>query len=264
MCASIAVGVIIAFFHFHAKQSSLLYTFSTMERLEEAGSEEESNSPYFWLDSGGYMDIENGVGKTIQGETSMDNTWRGEYAISNATDTDTGAHPQNIFRLISKSLWKNVREEVYFKILKDNLSQSPNRDESNGLLLFMRYIDSNNLYYVGVRVDGHSIIKKKLNGVYYLLDERPLFPGKTYNRDTVPNLLPKNTWIGIRGEIRNVGKNVFIQVYTDVGNTGIWTLAAEAQDDGLQNKNVIKDAGHGGIRTDFMDVYFDGYRLENI
>ena len=44
-----------------------------------------------------------------------------------------------------------------------------------------------------------------------------------------------------------------------------WILAAEAHDEpGKYGGNVISGNGHAGIRTDFMDVEFDKYRMTEI
>jgi hypothetical protein len=55
---------------------------------------------------------------------------------------------------------------------------------------------------------------------------------------------------------------VEIRLYVDIGNTGNWKLAVTAVDDGLSyGGDAIRDAGYGGIRTDFMDVSFESYRI---
>jgi hypothetical protein len=219
----------------------------------------DSSSPYFWVNSGAQMRLANGRGMTIQGDLPEGHPWRAIYAAANPLDTDNGKHPQNIFRLVGRSRWQNSQQEAYFKIAKDNLSASPNRDGHNGLLLFNRYQDSQSLYYTGIRVDGSVVIKKKLNGTYTTLGMKKIFPG-TYNRMTNPNLLPHDTWIGLRSVVRtNANGSVTIQVYTDVSWKGIWTLALTAVDDGSSGAPITA-AGYGGIRTDFMDVIFDSYR----
>jgi hypothetical protein len=246
--------------------STFLYTFNTTETLNEVGSMDESESPYFWLNSGGVMEINGSSGKTHQGNTSFLSKWRIRYGVSNPTDTDSGLHPQNIFRLITRSVWQNFSSEAYFKIVKDNISKSPNRNISNGLLLFSRYIDSNNAYYGGVRVDGTAIIKRKRNGEYYTLAQEKIFEGN-YNEESNPNLLPKDTWIGIRTEIYNENDgSVYIRLYTDIGRTNTWRLALVAHDvPGEGNaSNPIRAFGHAGIRTDFMDVEFQDFKLTNL
>lgn len=245
--------------------SPFIYSFNTKERLEEAGDSSDSPSPYWWIDSGAFMDMQDGVGKTAEGSLLADDPWRLRYATANPQDTDNGYHPQNIFRLISKSAWTNFREEVYFKIDKDELSQSPNRNESNALLLFMRYVDSGNLYYTGLRVDGMAVIKKKLDGTYYILKETPVFSGRPYDRGSNPNLLPKNVWIGIRAEISTLpNKTVSIKMFTDVGKTGVWKEVLSAKDDGKNAGMPITDAASVGIRTDFMDVSFSTFKLVDL
>ena len=158
--------------------------------IQESGSMEKSTSGDWWVNSGGEMDFHKGVGRTIQRKLSKNSKWHKLYDRTNPKDTDNGNHPQNIFRLVTKTKWQNLSQQAYFKIKKLNLSDSENRNESNGLLLFNRYQDSNNLYYAGVRVDGHAVIKKKLNGEYFMLDYKKFFGGKKYNPKSRPSLLP--------------------------------------------------------------------------
>lgn len=240
------------------------YNFSTTDTLNEAGSFRESTSPYWWLNSGGKLLLKGGVGETIQGDLSTNDKWYKEYKRANSLDTDGGLHPQNLFRLITKSVWHNFSEQAYFKITKDNLSASPNRNESNGLLLFNRYKDSQNLYYAGIRVDGTAVIKKKQKSLYTTLAQKQIFDG-TYNPETSPNLLPKNTWIGLRTETVTESDGVVdIKLYTDVGKTGKWTLVLEAKDNGEDYGPIIDDTAPAGIRTDFMDVLFDDFQITKL
>ena len=113
------------------------------------------------------------------------------------------------------------------------------------------------LYYTGIRVDGSAVIKKKLNGTYTTLAQKPVYSG-TWSKSSNPNLIPKNTWIGLRSEtINNSDGSVSIKLYMDQGKTGQWKLVAEAKD---TSPGTLKDVGFGGIRTDFMDVEFDNFR----
>lgn len=250
-----------------AEAASYLYNFNSIGTLKEAGSMSESSSPHWWLNSGGYMKINsNGRGSTNLGSLPSTDPWRILYAKNNPVDTDLGLHPQNIFRLITKNKWGNARQETYFVIKSDNLSESSNRNQSNGLLHFNRYQDGSNLYYTGVRVDGSAIIKKKKNGTYYTLAEvKGVYPG-SYNRTSSPNLLPKNKWIGIRSDVTNLaGGKVEIKVYIDKGWSGNWELVASAIDDGSKyGGSAITQGGYTGIRTDFMDVEFDNFRVTDL
>lgn len=244
--------------------SPFKYIFSTDGRVPETGSMDDSVSPYWWVNSGGELRLSGGRGYTEQGDLLSTDPWCLLYKVANALDTDSGLHPQNIFRLVTRSKWQDARQQMYFKILDDNLSDSPNRNSSNGLLLFNRYQDSATLYYTGVRVDGTAIIKKKKNGVYYTLAQKKIYPG-VYNRDTNPNLLPKNTWLGIRSEVTTVGQTVSVKVYLDQNWNNRWQLVAEAIDDGSSyGGSAILNAGYGGVRTDFMDVTFDNFEFSRI
>ena len=237
------------------------YSFSSDGILYEAGSDAESSSPYFWLNSGAKLIMAGGRGMTVQGDLSTDDYWRKLYSQENSLDTDNGYHTQNIFRLLTRSKWQNVQETAYFKITNDRLSSSPNRAEHNGILLMSRYnSNGNTLYYTGLRVDGTAIIKKKTSGKYYTLVSNKVFPGN-YNRESSPNLLPKNTWLGLRSQIKNnADGSVTIKLYMDKNWNNNWILIAETTD----KNNQIKTEGYAGIRTDFMDVVFDNYELMNI
>ncbi len=239
------------------------YYFSSPGTLYESGSMSETSSPYFWLNSGAKLIISNGTGKTVQKELSSNDKWRLIYLSSNPIDTDNGYHPQNIFRLLTRSKWQNFEQTSYFKINKDQLSSSPNRDAYNGLLLMSRYQNGDNLFYTGIRVDGNAIIKKKVNGVYYTLASKKIYSG-IYNRNTNPSLLPKNTWIGLKTQLKNVNGQTNIKLYIDKNKTGNWTLILEANDNGTSFGKQITNEGYAGIRTDFMDVEFDNYSLKNI
>lgn len=243
----------------------LYYGFDNEGSLEEAGSMSQSSSRDWWVNSGGYLIQSGGIGSSVQGELPANDRWRLAYAASNPTDTDGGYHPQNIFRLVTKSQWRNLRQQVYFKISKTNLSSSPNRNAYNGVLLFNRYVDSNNLYYVGLRVDGAAVIKKKLNGKYYTLGYYRLY-GSGYDPTTKPNLLPANQWIGLRSVVKtNPDNSVTISVYVDNGDTKGWTRVLESVETGTGSSGpAILAAGYAGVRTDFMDVQFDGFETVEV
>ena len=250
-----------------AVTSPFFYTFNSNGTLYEAGSMDESSSPYFWLNSGAQLVMQDGIGKTIQGELAVLSKWRLAYALANPADTDDGYHPQNIFRLVTRSAWQNFTQEVDFKIADLNMSESPNRNESNGILFFNRYQDDDNLYYTGIRVDGTAGIKKKMNGVYYTMAQKSFYTAVTpYNRDTNPNLIPGQKWIGLKSEVKtNPDNTVSIKIFIDKNNTGAWTLAVEAKDDGkTYGGTAILHSGYAGIRTDFMDVEFDNYKLTTL
>jgi hypothetical protein len=70
-------------------------------------------------------------------------------------------------------------------------------------------------------------------------------------------------WIGIRSVVANVGGGVDIKLYSDNNQSGNWQLLLETQDKGgAHGKNPILEAGHAGIRTDFMDVSFRDYNIQ--
>ena len=244
--------------------TAFLDIFSSDARLEETGTMYDTGSLNWWVNSGAWLFSSLGTGKTIQGDLSISDKWYAEYLKSNPIDTDNGLHPQNIFRLVQTGKWKNLIQEVYFRINKLNISTSPNRNASNGLLLFNRYQTGDNLYYTGIRVDGTAVIKKKINGAYYTLAYNPMYnTAAPYNRDTNPNLIPSQQWIGFRSERRaRTDNTVSIKLFIDKDKAGNWVLVAEAQDDGKSyGGTALLNEGYAGIRTDFMDVEFDDYRI---
>jgi len=118
--------------------------------------------------------------------------WHGYARTVNEAWSGGGYYPQNIFRLLTRTKWQNIEQEVYFKILKVNTSQNSNRNESNGVLLFSHYQDADNLYYGGIRVDGYAVIKKKVEGDYHTLAYEPVYTADAaYHRDTNSNLIPE-------------------------------------------------------------------------
>lgn len=235
-------------------------TFSTAATIEEAGSMSGSNSSSWWVSSGAYSYSADGIGSTVLGSLSATNPWRVAYYISNSIDTDGGYHPQNIFRLVTKTAWQNYAQEAYFNTVTLNTSESTERDAWSGIFFFNRYQDQNNVYYTGIRDDGRVVIKAKKAGIYTTLADKVFWSG-TYNRTTNPTLLPKNKWIGLKSEVKTLTNNtVSVKVYIDETGGGTWTLAIEATD----TQNPILTAGYAGIRTDFRDVQFDNFKITNL
>ncbi len=224
--------------------------------LQETDKPSNSLSYLWWLNSGGRVKGVDGICSTIQGSLQANDPWRLLYAKNNPLDTDDGYHPQNLLRLVRTVLYKNVYQELDFKIIKDNLSSSPNRNASNGVLFFMRYHDDDNLYYAGLRVDGTAVIKKKLAGKYTTLGQVKVFPG-VYSRDGNANLMPHGQWIGMRNEIINLSDgSVLIRLYMDQTQSGVWQRVLSV----LDKYTPITTAGYGGIRGDFMDLSFRQYK----
>lgn len=261
------IAVSCAFFLYHKKavKNSLPLTFSQEGTVAETGKMPESKSLGWWLNSGGVMEMKNGFAKTNFGPLPEGSQWQKLYAKNNSRDTDDGYYPQNIFRLVTRGNWQDLAQEVYFNIDKINLSASDYRDESNGVLLFNRYQDGDNLYYTGLRVDGHAVIKKKINGKYYTLKEKKIFTNNgKYDRDKNPGLIPLHTWLGIKSEVRNVDSDtVDIKLFIDWEQKRDWQLVLETQDKSSDyGKAPFLKAGHAGIRTDFMDVAFQNYKIQ--
>lgn len=231
--------------------------------IKEAPTLSKSNNKDFWLSSGGEFYFDGNVGHTIIGDLPKFSKWRLAYNSNNPVDTDNGYHPQNLLRLINKNKILNSTQEFYFLIANDNFSHSPNRNESNGVFSINRYVDSNNLYYAGLRVDGTAVIKKKINGVYYTLAQTPLFSGDAYNRSANPSLLPKNSWMGVRTIVRTENKNqVRIELWVDKENDKEWEKVLSVLDDTTNGTPPFLEEGHGGIRGDFMDLEIKDYSFK--
>lgn len=244
------------------------YGLSDDRTVVETFPREENKDMDWWVNSGAYFNVFEKIGSTVQGNLPETDRFFGLYNKNNPVDTDGGMHPQNIFRLVTNQTWTDYTQTVHFKINKINLSESPNRNQSNGVLLFLRYGSGDFLYYAGIRVDGNAVIKKKNGGLseYSTMALKPFFDGN-YNHDfpKSANLIPTNAWIAIRAEIKtNEDKSVSIKLWIDKDASGAWQLATEATDDGSQNGAPFLSAGYGGIRTDFMDVEFHSYKVKDL
>jgi len=237
-----------------------VYGLAVSGTVEETGSMDGSVHDSWWVNSGAYFSVKDGIGSTFQGTLATDNRWREAYAASNPRDTDNGYHPQNIFRLVTKDEWYRPEQTMYFSIEEYHESDSPLRTGHNGVLFFSRYHDGNNLYYTGIRVDGKAVIKKKKDGTYTTLALTPVLSG-SFNRDSNPNLIPEKQWIGLRTRITDEPNgSVRIQVYMDINNDGSWKLVAEA----IDSNSPIRGSAHAGIRTDYMDARFKEYTVTEL
>jgi hypothetical protein len=250
--------------------TSLYYTFNSDGVLHESFPMESSSSKYFWLNSGGKMPIANGLGGTIQGALPATDKWRLLYAKNNPLDTGDGYYPQNLFRWVTQSTWTNISQELPFKITKLNKTDTPNRDGYSGVLLFARYAsDGQTTYYGGVRQDGAVVIKKKYKGTYYTMSQvNGIFSnGKPYNKNTNANLIPENAWMAIKLDVVNQADgtatlDLYLDKNYDIKTARKWEKIATAVD--APNKygsTPVLTTNHAGVRTDYMDVLFDNYRL---
>ena len=147
------------------------------------------------------------------------------------------------------------------------MSDSPERDAWSGVLLISRYKDGDNLYYIGLRNDGTGIMKKKMWGKYHTMGQTTVYSADfSFDRDTNPNLLPGKRWIGLRSVVQTQPNgSVLLQLWVDKTASGQWDLQMEAQDTyGGQDGPPLVAKGYSGIRTDFMDVQFEDFQLEEI
>lgn len=265
-------------FFFYQMKSSESYDLSnspeikSMKELEadgwsylpEAGSSDESQNKDWWLNSGAYIYLKDNLIQSVQGRLAQNFHWRKIYASSNPIDTDDGYYPQNIMRLITQKTWLNTKQEAYFYISHYNLSESNERNESNGILLFDRYQDEDNLYYAGLRVDGDVVIKKKYQGRYVILAEKKYFSNdKPYDRENNQIILPINQWIGLKTEIKNIdNQSLEIKLFVDQFGQGDWVEVLSFLE--KEDSSPFLESGHSGIRTDFMDVFIANYKIESL
>jgi hypothetical protein len=237
------------------------YRFHVDGVLEEAGSMETSSSPYFWLNSGARLIIASGVGQTVHGALPLNDFWRILYGRNNPLDTGGGFYPQNLFRLVARNTWQNIEQQVRFKIDQLNMTETPNRDGYSGVLLMSRYKDGQNLYYTGLRMDGTATVKKKKSGIYTTLGSARVFSAESgFNRDTNPNLIPGEKWMGLKSRVEDVKGGARITLWLDREDNGVWEKILEVTD----KSNPIKGSQHAGLRTDYMDVTFDDYKLTEL
>lgn len=231
--------------------------------LSETSQPQSSLSDQWWLQSGGVLTQDGNVWKTMHGALPPDDPWRKVYLRKNPLDTDGGYYPQNIFRLLSKSHPTDTTQELYFIIDEDRVSRSPNRNASSGVFIISRYTDANNFYQLGIEVSGKAVIKKKYNGLFYVLAENNVwqYESNTYDENSRKSILPQDTRLGIKTELNETSNGLQIKLYVDQGNGLV--LAAETTDEGSLYGPILTK-GRFGIRSDFMDISFYNYLLDNV
>ncbi len=240
------------------------YDFHVNGILGESSSSVLSTSPYWWLNSGGRLTLQNGIGNTIQHSLAATDPVRVSYAAENPVATDQGYHPQNVFQMLFRTPVASPDASIYVKRNADNLTNATNRHAWNGDSILANYINQNNYYYAGIRNDGVVVIKKKTNGVFQTLSENKIFPG-TYNVTSAPDLIPLNQWIGMRFVIAtNSAGNPDLSFYTDLTHTGAWTLAAHAVDTPAQFGAPLTGSGLVGVENDFADASFDNFTIGSV
>jgi hypothetical protein len=155
-----------------------------------------------------------------------------------------------------------MSQEVKFNIQKLNKTDTPNRDGYSGILLMSRYKDGNNLYYSGIRQDGDAVIKKKKNGTYTTLAQKATkFKTSSYNKTTNPNLIPERKWMRLKETTVTLADgSVRIDLYLDDNNDGTYEKILSATD----TSNTVSGSGYTGIRTDYMDMHFEDYRVTKL
>lgn len=256
----IAVVAIYAFYRTFAADyvagQKFVENFSLNTTVDEKASPGQSLNPYWWVKSGGQMAVNGGAGKTFQGSIPRRSFWQKRYSSLNPIDTKNGYLPQNVFSVLTRTSWQNGDYQAYFKQNNFNAVSSPNRNIDSGLALLARYSDDNNYYRGAFTLDGSLVISKKVNGTSYTLSRNTYFTG-TYNGAN--NLIPKGYWYGLKLKIENINNTVRIGIYADKSG-GSWELINEIVDDGSLGAPLL-GSGYAGIKTDFMDVEFDGFQI---
>ncbi|HET8581461.1 MAG TPA: LamG-like jellyroll fold domain-containing protein [Candidatus Paceibacterota bacterium] len=228
-----------------AVPNPFLYTFNSAGTLREASSPANSTSPYFWLAEGDALVIKGGRGQTLQGA---------QKRSGSAVWSDSGTHPQNSFLMLTKQALADGSVSAYFDRIRDNLSNAANRHAYNGESVIARYQDGNDYYYAGIRADGNVVIKRKVNGSFTTLAVKKVLPG-TWSASGDADLIPLNKWVGLKLDVTNTSKGQKLSLYTDIGWTGRWTLAASA----LDSDATLAKAGTAGIESTFGDLVFDNF-----
>jgi hypothetical protein len=196
--------------------------------------------------AGGYATVTEDGLETIQGAVEKDDPWRSKYLRSNAMDTESGYYPQNVFRLVTVESYKDSSTEVYFNVRNFNPSTSPNKNDSNGVYILSRYTEVGNFYMAGLDMLGNAVIRKRLWGAYTTLTDAKLLEA-----------LPRDTLIGLRLVTETLSDTTQLKLYVDQGE-GL-KLVMEVEDTG----EIIKE-GYAGLRSDFMDVVYENFKVENI
>ncbi|MDP3963129.1 MAG: hypothetical protein Q8Q39_01395 [bacterium] len=257
----ISAGIKTTFASTLASAPAFTYPFTSNGILRETSAKNDSTSPYWWLQSGGLLTISGGAGNTIQGDLSAADPLRIAYAKKTPGLSDNGFHPQNLFKLLTKSAWENGSQQITATISGQNLYAADNVHPWNALSLISRYRDSTTFYLASLRMDGTAVIKKKTANQYYTLASSKVLAG-TYDSIANPSLLPEDKPIVLRSDTETAADgSVTIRFYVDIGKTGSWKLAAEAHDTGSAGGSPITGAGLNGIFGDFMDIRMDDYAI---
>lgn len=229
--------------------------------LYETGTPQESASNTFWLNSGAAVTQYGQTIQTLHGVLPWYNSWHLKYMLSTPTDTNYGNQPQNIFRLLQKVDMQNPDQSVYFRIDSFN-SPLALKHAPDGIFLMSHYIDGDNLFYVGIRMDGNAVIKKKEGGRYTTLAITPLFNSLSQERPSQFPYLPKDTWLGLRSTIEeNTDGTVNITLSIDEEFDLEWKEVLSVTAAPLPNAS--KGKLMAGLRSDFMDITFYRYTLNN-
>jgi len=142
------------------------------------------------LTSGGAFIIENGVAKTLQGSTKLDDPWY--FANKDDEDLVKREMPQIVFRAVTPEIseaWANYNMEMVITPTKHVTSDSPEVDGTDGIDLFLNYHDQYNLYVAYLTKDGRMMIKRKSvpegktedDAIYSLMAEKQVFDNaRTY------------------------------------------------------------------------------------
>lgn len=216
--------------------------------VSESHTFSESSSKKWWLSSGGQIYFFRNKIFPLTGDLHSSDPWYVRYKKNNPKGSNEGKRPQNIFRLVNVPLKKDFTQSVYFKLL---YYAAPFPEQPHdGVFLMSRYVDSDNLYYYGLRVDGVVVIKKKYHGKYTTLAYKKVLP------DVALNNIPQDKYLGLKISINSNGVKNHLVAYLDLG-TGFKKVF-----DIYDSSKDLSSFGKSGLRSDNMDVVFKDYNYE--
>ncbi|MCA9308573.1 hypothetical protein KC980_03600 [candidate division WWE3 bacterium] len=237
--------------------SVFIVTIVVITQQNQTLIEDKPNLNYRWnIVSGGILNIKKSVLSTNIGELNTQNPVYKLYQNKAPIDSDNGKHPQNLFKITTKRSYINSTQKITYKIKKLNLSDSPNRNNTNGIFLLSKYKNEQTYYKAGLRVDGNFIISRTLNGETQILAAKTYFLGD-YDRTQTPYLINTSEEDLLKFETIETKDGVMLKLYYRDTPKRDWFTMLEVFD---PTDMAIVSKGKNGIQTDFMDVEFTNYK----
>lgn len=223
--------------------------------VTETSYPDNSDSNTWNVTSGAYLNIGKGTARTNSVALTS-----GKYfdAYKDNVDCEGGAHPENIFRVVSRdATLQDFTFSASFKITRVSKSTSPNRTPDKGISLMFHYVDESNVMYLSARHDGQISVKRKENGVYTTLAIVPAwFPGD-YDRILHPTLLPVGTTFSLKVAVKSSGGVTSITAWVSDPGTTTYHQVLTTSD----NAPALAVPGRVGIRSDFCSTEIDNISI---